>query len=147
MCHHDLRDATLAAHSRGCASGNALAPANRGNKSSCSLCVKYWKVFSKLWPRISNDAALHIEKASIISIVSTALEFDEKKFWIPLFSMMARREAAKTNATSQPFVPFVASCAEWYNSEPIAKKGESADAAMANDYRCPGLCQSISTGH
>jgi hypothetical protein len=39
--------------------------------------------------------------------------------------MMACREATKANATSQPFVPFVASCGEWHNSEPIAKKDQS----------------------
>jgi hypothetical protein len=86
-----------------------------------------------LWPRISSDAALHIKEASIISIVSTVVEFDEKKFWIALFSMMTRREAAKANATSQPFVPLVASCFLWRvaQSEPIAKQGESPYTATA----------------
>jgi hypothetical protein len=30
--------------------------------------------------------------------MSTPLEFDEKKFWITLFSIMAKREAANANA-------------------------------------------------
>jgi hypothetical protein len=74
------------------------------------------------WPRIPTDAALHIEEASIISTVSTVLGFDEKKFWIAIFSIMAKREAANANAIDQPFVPFVPSCGERHNSERISKR-------------------------
>jgi hypothetical protein len=38
------------------------------------------------------------------------------------FATMARREATNANATSQPFVPFVASCGERHNSEGISKR-------------------------
>jgi hypothetical protein len=38
------------------------------------------------------------------------IEFDEKKFWMALFSIMAQREAANLNATAHPFVAF---CGEW----------------------------------
>src|SRR5258708_38822210 len=69
-------------------------------------------------------AALHIEEASMIPIVSSVLEFEKKKFWIALFSMMARREGTKANATSQPFGPFVASCGDWPNSKPPALLSE-----------------------
>jgi hypothetical protein len=43
---------------------------------------------------------------------STRVEFDEKKFWIALFSIMAQREAENANAISESFVPFVSSCGE-----------------------------------
>jgi hypothetical protein len=43
----------------------------------------------------------------------------KRSFSIALFSMKTRREAAKANASSQPFIPFVASCGEWHNSEPM----------------------------
>ena len=80
-------------------------------------------------------AALHIEEASMIPIVSTVLEFEKKKFWIALFSMMARREGTKANATSQPFGPFVASCGEWHNSKPHALLSEMVQHffGVAND--------------
>ena len=57
--------------------------------------------------------------------MSTRLEFDEKKFWITLFSIMAKREAANANAITESFVPFISSHGERYTSKRISEKDES----------------------
>ena len=57
--------------------------------------------------------------------MSTPLEFDEKKFLMALFSIMAQRETATVSAITESFVPSVSSGGEWYNFQTRIKKGES----------------------
>ena len=63
--------------------------------------------------------------------MSTVLEFDEKKFWIALFSIMAEREAANANAIDRPFAPIVACWGVWHNSEGISKRANPPNAATS----------------
>jgi hypothetical protein len=44
--------------------------------------------------------------------MNTPLEFDEKKFWIALFSIMAQRGAANAKRNHRVFVPFISSYGE-----------------------------------
>jgi hypothetical protein len=55
-----------------------------------------------------------------------AIEFDEKKFWIVLFSIMARREAAREDATAQQSADEPAEAAEKRDWRRRTGRGEAA---------------------
>jgi len=51
-----------------------------------------------------------------------SIEFDEKKFWIVLFSIMVRREAAREDAVAQQSVGF-RSARDGKNLRPLERSG------------------------
>jgi hypothetical protein len=63
--------------------------------------------------------------------VSTVLELDEKKFWIALFSVMAKREAANANAIDQAFVPLFFVVSKRHDSKRDIRKGNPPNAATS----------------
>jgi len=87
------------AHSRGCASGNTLAPVSRGITLRAHSSSTHGS-FLRNSDTNSTSAALHIGEASTILIVSAVLEFDEKKLWIAAFSIMARCKMGKAKRRS-----------------------------------------------
>jgi hypothetical protein len=92
------------------------APAGKGSSRICG-------------PEFLPTPHYTFKRLAFIPIMSTPLEFDEKKFWITLFSIMAKREAANANAITASFVPFISSHGERYTSKRISEKDESRTAS------------------
>jgi hypothetical protein len=57
--------------------------------------------------------------------MNTPLEFDEKKFWIALFSIMAQRGAANAKRNHRVFCAIHFFVWRAYNSKRISNSGES----------------------
>jgi hypothetical protein len=86
-----------------------------------------WEVPSRIfWPAFVPKPHYTLKRPAFIPNLSTPLEFDEKKFWIALFSTMVRRKTAPANAITESFAPSVSfggECVQFQTG--IKKRGES----------------------